>query len=532
MSVETGQAQIDLVMHANGLTFGLAVDKLRAALNLKEPEPIAMTVGGQSKVSALPLSNAATAGGIAARSVVVDLPSSGVQDKVGVALASGEPLEPQPPASLLNPPGILREFMDWILGCAQKPQPTLALVASLSIVATVLARKVMTQTHLRTNLYLVSVAGTAAGKDHGRKCLKLAFHFAGLGDMVGGEEIASGKGLLAAAHRQPATVFPLDEFGLMLKTVRSKSAGSHLQEIVANLMKLLSSAGSVYHGTEYANQKLNPKQDIPYPCINLHATTTPEPLFDAFSSADVASGYLNRLLILFAPNLKVPFRLVGIDPPPNHLLEWMKTAREVSQGLVGMTADNPITIRMNEGAEQIFLKFREFQEEQVETNASVGLGDLWGRCWEHASKVALVAACARHNDPKQFKQLMEQGQVFIDEDSAQWAIEFVKYVLGRMQYEVSTRVADSEFGQLVQLTHQTIRKAQRWGVTERELGRACRKFDGLPPHQRDAVLETLKRNEDAVLVEFKPQSGRGRSRKAWVATEFAPPPEDASDDRE
>lgn len=538
-----GMSPIDLVMYANGITLGPAIDKLRKALNLTEPEPIAMTVGGQADALASPLSSAATGPGsdlpqhagastypalLRRESVVFQEPSSDSAVEAPPAQAETS-TEREFPGELLNPPGVLREFMDWILGCAQKPQPILALAASLSIVATVLARKVKTQTGLRTNLYLVSVAGTAAGKDHGRKCLKSAFHYANLSEMVGGEEFASGKGLLSATLRQPASVFQIDEFGLMLKSVRSKNAGSHLQEIVTNLMKLFSSAGSVYKGTEYADQRERPKQDIEFPCVNLHATTTPEPLFESFSSSDVTSGHINRLLVVFAPSIRSPKRFTDIEAPPEHLLEWMKVSRCLHQGqLVGMTPDNPITIQMTAEAERMFSDLDDFESEQVEKKEATGLHHLWGRCWEHASKLALVVACAKHSDPQQFSKLIEQGQVVIDEASSRWAIAFVKHTISRMEHEVATRVADSEFGQLVQLTHQAIVRARHKGLTERELGRACRKFNGLPPNQRDSVIETLKRNEEIALVEFRPKSGRGRGRGAWVASEFAPVTEEES----
>ena len=434
------------------------------------------------------------------------------------------------PGHLLNPPGILRESMDWILSCAQKPQPILALAASLSIVATVLAQKVKSESGARTNLYLVSVADTSAGKDHGRKCLKSAFQAAGLANMLGGEEIASGPGLLAGVRRCPASVFQLDEFGLMLKSINGKGAGAHLQQIITNLMKLFTSAGSIYTGTEYADQTNRPRVDIEYPCVNVHATTTPDPLFDSFGSGDVASGSLNRLLILFTPNSKFPFKITDEQPPPDKLVNWMKAARALRQGqLVGLMPGNPVKILMTDGAKNLFKALYEFEQEQVHIKRESGLHHLWGRCVEHASKVALVVACAKHADAQQFLTLIEQGQVMVDEVSAKWAIDFVKHVMGRMEREVATRVADSEFGQLVQAAQRFILKAGARGLTERELARAFRKFAGLMPVQRDAVLETIRRNEAAAQVEFEPESGRGRGRHAWVACEFFDSLADASD---
>ncbi len=427
------------------------------------------------------------------------------------------------PEHLLTPPGILLETMQWIIACAQKPQPVLALVASLSIIATVLARKVKTQTGLRTNLYLISVAGTSAGKDHGRKCVKNAFFHAGLDEMVGGEELASGKAVLSAAARQPATVFQIDEIGLMLKSIRSKNAGSYQQEIIAILMKLFSSAGSVYKGTEYTDQKIRPRQDILYPCINVHGTTTAEPLFESFGSSDLNTGYINRLLIIFSPRYHGEMVLREITDPPERLIDWMKEARKISQNkgdLIELNSEDAISIPMTEGAKELFTDLEKFQEQQIESKEAEGMHHLWGRCWEHAAKIALVAACAKHGDPEVFSVMMSNGKVEIDEASAKWAIDFVKHVLGRMEREIAARVADSEFGQFAKAALVAIREAGPRGVTERELGRAYHKFKGLPPNQRDAVIQMLCRNEEIFSHTYPPASGKGRPRQVLIASEF------------
>lgn len=427
------------------------------------------------------------------------------------------------PAHLLNEaPGVLRDFMDWMLSTAQKPQPILALAASLSLVATCLAQKVKSQTGLRTNLYLVSVADTSAGKDHGRKCIKTALQAAGLSTMLGGEEIASGQGLLARVSSNPCTVFQPDEFGMWMKSINAKNSSAHLQQIITNLMKLFTSAGTVYTGTEYADQKMKARVDIEYPCVNLHATTTPDPLFDSFSSGDVASGNLNRLLILFAPSGRFPMRFTDMTEPPQALIDWMKTCRVMLQGMAGLTAGNPITINMDAKAEALFSDLYEYQQDQEEAKRSGGTHYLWGRCWEHASKLALIAACAKHKDATSFAKLIEQGQVVVDEKSALWAIEFTKYTLTTMENEVATRVADSEFGQITQTVQRFITKAGDKGATAREMSKGCRKYAGLMPVQQDAVMESLKRMEAVTLVQFKTSSGRGKPRMAWVDSAYVP----------
>lgn len=428
---------------------------------------------------------------------------------------------PEYPAYLLQPGGIVQQIAEWILQTAQKPQPILALAAAMSVVGTVLGRKVATSTGLRTNYYLVGVAGTSAGKDHARKCVKVLFQAAGMNDLLGGEELASGQALLSRAANHPVSLFQIDELGLMLKAVATKGAGPHLASIITNLMKLFSSAGTVYNGTEYADQKMKQRVDIAYPCVGLHGTTTPETLWPAMSSQDVVSGYLNRMILMFVPDRRVPKQYVGIGQPPSDVIDWMKAARDMSNGIQGIDPANPIELPFAGLAGQIFRDFDDWVENHMEKVKAKGLAPLWGRAWEHAAKLALGMACARY-DAQQLKQVASGNGLEIDQTSAQWAVDFVKFTMAIQEEQVATRMGDSEFDRQAQEALRVIRKAGAKGRTNADMAESSRMFRALEPRQQDSVMDSLKRRELVVLVQYKPPSGRGRSRMAWVAKEFAP----------
>jgi hypothetical protein len=423
------------------------------------------------------------------------------------------------PAHLLDPPGILGSINNWILGCAQKPQPVLALVASLSAVATALAQKVAGHTGLRTNLYLVGVADTSAGKDHGRRCIKKLFEFGGMSSYLGGEEVASGPALLTAASRNPCTLFQFDEFGLMLQGIANPKAGPFQKQILSSLIKLFSSASSVYTGAEYSNQRERPRFDIAYPCINIHGTSTPEALFASFGSADVASGYLNRLLIVFAENKRSNFRQLDIADPPEDIVRWVTAARNAESGLIGVTPDTPFVIPATAKAQALFEDLYESLQDQEPAKKATNMHHLWGRYLEHALKISIVVACAKAINPDELANRLAAGQVVVDEVTAQWAIDFVTFVLNRMENEVLQRVADTEFGQILKAVEASILKADKKGLSERELGRKCARYKNLPPQQRDAVTLALQRDGEIKSFTFPP-TGRGKGKTAWVHRTF------------
>ena len=436
---------------------------------------------------------------------------------------------PEYPAHLLKPAGIVKDIMDWILQTAQKPQPILALAAALSIVGIALGRKVSTSTGLRTNYYLVGVAGTSAGKDHSRKCIKVLLTAAGLSDLLGGEEIASGPALLSRAAAHPNSLFQIDELGLMLKAVATKGAGPHLASIITNLMKLFSSAGTVYHGTEYADQKTRQRIDISYPCICLHGTTTPETLWPALQSQDVVSGYLNRMIMMFVPDKRVAKQYVGINQPPQHIVDWLKAARDMSCGIMGLDAASPIEVPFAGMSGQLFRDFDDWVENHMEEVKAKQLAPLWGRAWEHAAKLALGLACARY-DAATLKDTAAGAGLEIDQTSAQWAIDFVKFTMGVQEEQVAARMGDSDFDRQAQETLRVIRKAGVRGRTHAELAEASRMFRALKPSEQDAVMDSIKRRDLVGLVQYKPPSGKGKSRMAWVATEFMPEPSEVAED--
>ena len=426
------------------------------------------------------------------------------------------------PPEFLALPGEMGECMAWMTRTAQRPQPLLSMVATISLFATALSQKIASPTGLRTNLYLVGVAGTSAGKDHGRKCISRALQAAQLDSLLGGDEIASGAGLLARVHRVPRTLFQLDEFGLMLQAMRSKNAGVHLSSIVPYLMKLYGSTDSIYRGAEYADQKVRARQDIEYPCVNLHATTTPDQFFSALGSADVTSGALNRLLVIVCPDRIVPMRESEPEIPPASVVEWLQAVQRIQCGTFGgLLPNNPITLAFEPGARRLSEEFSQWRDSYYEQHADQPqIVSLWGRAHEAAIKMAMIHSMASHSDPKRLDDLARNGALKITETSIRWGVAFVRHFMGEMERELVARMGDSDFDILVKECIRHINRKGKKGLTNRELGQFCPAYGSKEPRVQDAIHVAILRREAAVQVVYPPASGRGKSRTAWVATQF------------
>ena len=214
--------------------------------------------------------------------------------------------EAKPAATAALPPipdldrldGALKLLVDYILASAIRPQPWLAVGASLAALGALMGRRVRTESNLRSNLYVLGIAESGGGKDHARKAIKEALFAAGQGAHIGGERIASGAGLITALVRQPAILFQIDEFGrFMANVVDKRRAPKHLSEIWDLFTELATSAGTTFFGAEYADQKERPRQDVIEPCTCLHGVTAPGPFWEALRSGSLQDGSLARFLV-------------------------------------------------------------------------------------------------------------------------------------------------------------------------------------------------------------------------------------------
>jgi hypothetical protein len=89
------------------------------------------------------------------------------------------------PDSLLHVPGFVDDVMAHTLRTAPYPERTLAFCGALALQAVLAGRKVRDESDCRTNLYLLALANSGAGKDHPRKVNQRVLIEAGLADGLG-----------------------------------------------------------------------------------------------------------------------------------------------------------------------------------------------------------------------------------------------------------------------------------------------------------------------------------------------------------
>jgi hypothetical protein len=148
------------------------------------------------------------------------------------------------PDHLLRVPGFIDEVMIYTLQTAPYPERTLAFCGALSLQALLAGRKVRDVSDNRTNLYVLGLANSGAGKDYPRKVNQKVLFEAGATDSLG-DTFASGEGIEDRLFVHPSVLFQTDEIdGLMAKINLGKDARH--EGIMNVLLKMYTSASSLY----------------------------------------------------------------------------------------------------------------------------------------------------------------------------------------------------------------------------------------------------------------------------------------------
>lgn len=193
---------------------------------------------------------------------------------------------------LLQERGLIGEAARWMLTITRRPQPRLAVAASLSLVATLASRQMLSPTYSNLNLYMLMIAETANGKDAGLKGVKSILRSAKLADLIGPPDPPSDVGLYDTVDRHPVVLAVQDEFGDYLTSASSQRASPHQLKVMA-AMRVLWDGGPI--STSHAISR--PSVQLFNPCLSMLCASTPDQFYSAIGSAQMKNGFINRFLV-------------------------------------------------------------------------------------------------------------------------------------------------------------------------------------------------------------------------------------------
>jgi hypothetical protein len=195
-------------------------------------------------------------------------------------------------------PGVVGEIVNWITATAQQPNRILALGAAVTVIGTLIGRRVAGPTRSATHLYVVPIAPSGAGKQHPMDMVRRLMRAAKAESHVTGPTRFFS---LSAVERhltvKPLSLCLIDEIGGFLKRVTSGRASNHelgISEILRTLW------GVSFSTIETSQRAQEDSVIIQCPALSILGMSTPDEFLAALQGESVANGFLNRYLLLDA----------------------------------------------------------------------------------------------------------------------------------------------------------------------------------------------------------------------------------------
>ena len=353
-----------------------------------------------------------------------------------------KPMRKKEEELILPPPSLLLDITNWITDTGARRNPMLSLPAAIAFVGVLLAHKVQSTSGIRSNIYTAAIGHSATGKEHPRKCVSKLMYHAGMIDSLG-EKPASGTGVLCAVEDGGMKfLFQTDEFGMFLEALSGgkKQGTGHVIEIKSSIMSLFSASDGIYHGKSQARSQAGKKQPaikLIQPCLCMHGSTTPSTFYDSIGAGDTVDGFLNRWLLFINedPSPERQKRSAGYAVPDDIRMQIDIITEKYKRGF-GFDID-PEIIPFSPEAEELAEAFDfEVDDARVAGTKTTPKTDAsWGRCWEIAIKLALIASA---------------GKSEITKDAMQWGIDVSK--------RNSERMVDIIINEVYENQHQQVRQ--------------------------------------------------------------------------
>jgi len=337
---------------------------------------------------------------------------------------------------LLRVPGFVGEVMDYCLQTAPYPNPVMAFCGALSLQAFLAGRKVRDPGDNRTNVYLLGLAHSSAGKDWPRKVNTRILHGVGLAECLG-ERFASGEGVQDALFLTPSMLFQTDEIDGMLQSINKAKDARH-EGIMSTLLTLYSASNSVFPMRRKAGKE-SPGV-IDQPCLVIFGTAIPNHYYEALSERMLTNGFFARMVIIEAGQ-----RGSGQEPSIRDVpLRVLETAQWWADYQPGEQRGNlldiypvPAVVEQSDEARRLLVEVRqeaeaEYAKAEVK-NDSVGT-TVWGRVSEQVRKLALIYAVSENYISPSISQA-----------AIAWASRFIMHQTRRMLFMAFSHVAENPF---------------------------------------------------------------------------------------
>jgi len=408
------------------------------------------------------------------------------------------PPDPGPvPDALLYVPGFIGEIIDFCMANAPYPSLGMAFCGALAMQGHLCGRKVRDPGDLRTNLYLLALASSSAGKNYPRQINSHLAIAANMAETMRAR-FASGEGIEDRMESQPSTMYQTDEIDGLLQSV-SKARDARYESIITTLLTMYSSANMMYPMRSKAGKQAGV---IHQPHLTVFGTATPGHYYEALSQRMLTNGFFARMVIVDTGKRAPGQDTAPVDTMPKRLIEtacwWADFLPGERRGNLFDFCPQPVVVPYTDDGKRAADDFRRLADEEyarAEEKGDEVATTVWGRANENARKLALLYACSENHT-----------QPTITRNAVDWATAFVGHQTRRMLFMAFQYVAENPFhGECLKFLRR-LREAPGQQMPRRDLMRAmrCKSTDF------DQVVGTLLQQGDIEPVEIRTRTKPGQ----------------------
>lgn len=435
------------------------------------------------------------------------------------------PTTPAPPPDhpLLAPlPGALQAIAEYALATAPHPVPLYAASAALALGSVLAARRYATSGNNYASLFLLTVGKSGTGKEHVRTVIEDVLHAVGRPELIGANGFTSAAAVHSALLTAPQQVAVIDEMGQWLAAASGSGESARRHEgVITTLMEVFGRLHTRTRTSQYATHALTDRQKselgvkvVERPALTLQGMTTPATWFGAMSGDRIASGFLNRFLVLDGSSTpRGDYQSPAPIAPPPTLTDWAAALLAPRGNLDTLALPTnvapPVVLTILPGAARQFAELRRRCNKWADELEQDGLGEMPMRTAEQAMRLALIAALAESPHAQT-----------VDPHHAAWAVAVAQHSISHLVDQVHERMVESPTEKVRKALLSLLREAGARGLTAYEIARA-RVFAGTPRKDREEAVAWTIETEAAEWSVVRHGDAGGRPRRALVAREFS-----------
>ena len=400
------------------------------------------------------------------------------------------------PADCLRPPGVITDIVDFTLATSIYPQPVLALAGAMATVAVITGRKIRDRRDARTNIQLLVLAPSGAGKKQARVVAKNLLTMSGCSDMIGPDRLSSAAGIVSWLKTFPASLIQPDEFQATIESACHGRNSPHLKHIPEVLKEAYSSESDrAWKPTGLADRKMN--IEINQPHLVLHATGVGERFWEACSLELATDGAIGRMLLLeIGDEVVMPAECDATVKPSPELIDKIVWWRKKT-GDGNLFDINPEPIVIAESAEAAARRDEHWKAIRTRQQGERSIrAALWSRAGQRSAQLALLFAASR-----------QTGCESMTIERCDWdlAIRINNWSTRKLVWHCEEHMAESGYQKLV---NRILDAIPTTGITQSEFTNRTYKMGDRPTRKRilDDLIEARRVEVREVKTKTKPKS--------------------------